>query len=221
MTAPSEPKFDLDYRPASYTDAADPVAAVLQNVKGHVRRQMIRDFVSGTAPARLGEIDPALLTPAVDEPTRVRLGQVHPSWMGGEYLPDYGKGEIEIARIVLASVTQDVFSIRAKATKRGYRYRMVDEYDSTFDIRPRTSRRPLTMRRLIALIDGAESDELEMDGDLIHTLQTGAEGLPDAAGFVTVESDVYPQLGAWYAWREEEELALIEAEREAEEGAEE
>jgi len=37
--------------------------------------------------------------------------------MGGEYLPAYGKGEAEIARIELASVTSDAISVRA--TKKG------------------------------------------------------------------------------------------------------
>jgi hypothetical protein len=34
--------------------------------------------------------------------------------MGGEYLPDYEEGDVEIARIELESTTADVISIRVK-----------------------------------------------------------------------------------------------------------
>jgi hypothetical protein len=34
--------------------------------------------------------------------------------MGGEYLPNYGRQEVEIARIALASTASDVISLRAR-----------------------------------------------------------------------------------------------------------
>lgn len=37
----------------------------------------------------------------------------HPSFVGGEYLPDYKANEVQIARIELQSTTTDVISIRA------------------------------------------------------------------------------------------------------------
>jgi len=42
------------------------------------------------------------------------LDLIHPSFMGGEYLPDYRRDEIEIARIELESTTSDVISVRAR-----------------------------------------------------------------------------------------------------------
>lgn len=39
--------IDLDFRPASYWDAADPAAAITQNIKGQLRREMVRDFMKG------------------------------------------------------------------------------------------------------------------------------------------------------------------------------
>ena len=55
----------------------------------------------------------------------------------------------------------DVKSIRARRTKRRIVYRIVDEYgepgeESPYVTRPKTTIKPLTMRRLIAMIDGAE-----------------------------------------------------------------
>jgi hypothetical protein len=53
-----------------------------------------------------------MLEPCRDE-ARISLGQIHPTFMGGEYLPNYCRQEVEIARIALASTTSDVISLRA------------------------------------------------------------------------------------------------------------
>ncbi len=50
---------DVDFRPASYWHAADPGAAITQNIKGQLRREMVRDFISGDAPEIPGEVDDA------------------------------------------------------------------------------------------------------------------------------------------------------------------
>jgi len=52
------------------------------------------------------------LLDVLDEETRIRIGKIHSSFMGGEYLPVYGPGQIEIARIELESTTSDVISVR-------------------------------------------------------------------------------------------------------------
>lgn len=39
-----------------------------------------------------------------------------PRWLGGEHLPPFERGEVEIVRVVLASTTRDVFRIRARRT---------------------------------------------------------------------------------------------------------
>ena len=106
--------LDLRFRPASYWDHTDPVTAILSGIKGQNRCDMVREFVSGRMPEELGEIHPDLVANTLAETIRKALGAIHPSWMGGEYLPDYLPGEVEIARIVLASATQDVISIRAR-----------------------------------------------------------------------------------------------------------
>jgi len=76
--------------------AASPLEAALRNVKGRNRRQMIRDYHSrGFLPA----LSEDLLRDTLDEDTRRSLDRIHPSFMGGEYLPDYRADEVEIARI--------------------------------------------------------------------------------------------------------------------------
>ena len=56
------------------------------------------------------------------------LGRIHPAFMGGEYLPDLSQDEVKIARITIASTTQDVTSVYARRGKNRIHYRVVDEY---------------------------------------------------------------------------------------------
>jgi hypothetical protein len=201
---------DLTFRPASYWEHDDALAAIRSGIKGQNRRRMVTDAVTGG-------IDPGLLEDALDKGTRDRLGALHPSWMGGEYLPGYLPGEVEIARIVLASVMQDVISFRARRRRRGgglrILYRVVDEYlepgDLLWTCRPASSRLPLTLGHMIRLIDGARRPAWEYgEGGLTDAIRDSQEGgdSEDIACFVSVESDFYPGLGAWYDARAEEWL---------------
>jgi hypothetical protein len=206
------PQPDLLYRPTSYWDHADPVAAIVGGIRGQNRREMARDFLSGGAPGWLGEIDAGLLEDVLDEPTRDALGASHPSWMGGEYLPGCLPGEVEIARIVLASVLQDVISIRARRRRGGRRilYRVVDEYAEPgrtgWTCHPASSVLPLPMARLIELIDGAKNPDMDF-GDLplteaIREFQEGEDPRMQLH-FVAVESEFYPGLAEHYQLRGE------------------
>jgi hypothetical protein len=208
-------QIDLQYRPASYWDHADPVAAIVAGIRGQNRREMARDFVTGHAPDWLGEIDAGLLEDALDEETRDALGASHPSWMGGEYLPDCLPGEVEIARIVLASVLQDVISIRARRRRNGRRilYRVVDEYgepgEPGWTCRPASSAHPLTMGQLVELIETARSPQFGVgDGPLTEGLRDfQVDSDPrDLVGFVTVESVFYPGLAEHFEGRAAEWL---------------
>ena len=82
---------------------------------------------------------------------------------GQDFLPEREGGEVEIACVLLASVTADVITIRAR--RRGNRivYRIVDEYETCFRFKPKTSTQPLSLGELIALIDGATG---HLGGDL-------------------------------------------------------
>ena len=200
-------RSSLNFRPRSYWEHLDPVSAILSNIKGQNRRQMIAAVITGRAPAHVGEIPSGFLEARLDDSTRAELGATHPSWLGGEYLPDYLPGEVEIARIVLDSVTQDVISFRARRRRHGRRilYRVVEEYCDNemgpWICRPASSTQPLTLGRMIQLIDGARSaDFAEQEGSLPNLLRGIQEGCePEELGeFVAVESDFYPQLSGYY-----------------------
>lgn len=220
---PVVPDIDLEFRPRSYWADQDPIEAIVQNIKGQNRREMARDFIAGDMPKSFGEIDDSLIEDTLSADARVSLGHIHPSFMGGEYLPDYGRGEVEIARVVLESSTQDVYSFRARRSRAGarIRYRLVDEYEAEFTLTPASSARPLSLGQLIALIDSAESDELDtmgwpfVEGFAAWQIE-GGESPEDAAAFASVESSVYPQLGEYYAERMSQWAAAQAAEREDE-----
>ena len=75
------------------------------------------------------DIPPVLLQSALPDPLRQYLGSLHPSGMGGEYLPDLTTQEVEIARITIASTTQDVTCVYARRAGYAIALRVVDEYD--------------------------------------------------------------------------------------------
>src|SRR5262249_38600470 len=152
---------------------------------------------------------------------RDRWGAVHPAMMGGEYLPDRQKGEVEIARIELASTTGDVLQVRARRQGSRITYSVVDEYwddGSRWALTPPSSKEPLTLGTLIELIDTAnQANEELIDPDRAeeglvechwHYHYDEGEGDVDAAvNFVRVKSLVYPQLEGYYcacaeAWRQ-------------------
>jgi hypothetical protein len=213
---------DLLYRPASYWDHAGPASAIVAGIRGQNRREMARDFLAGRAPDWLGEIDAGLLEDVLDEETRDALGASHPSWMGGEYLPDLLPGEVEIARIVLTSVLQDVISLRARRRRGGRRilYRVVDEYgepgEPGWTCRPASSVQPLAMGQLIELIETARCPRFDVgDGPLTEALRDFQEGSDprDLVSFVAAESEFYPGLAEYFERRAAEwlERSLREA----------
>lgn len=197
-------RLDFDFAPADYRDVPSPAAALLLNIKGDLRRRLLRDILSGRAGPGL---DPALWAETSSELATGILGRVHPQWLGGEFLPDYLAGEVEIARVTLDNVTRDVVSVRARYRRGRYRYRVVDEYGARWRFTPRTSVRPLAMWRLIQLIDTAQLGQARWP-DLTDELRDAHGGTADmAARFVEVSSDLYPQLELHYRRRAEQWLA--------------
>jgi len=189
-------QIDYTQRPESYWDDADVLAALLKNVKGTQRRRMITDYWKQ---GRLTELHDELLRDTLAEKTRIDLGKIHPAFMGGEYLPDYDQDEAEIARIELASTTSDVISIRARRDPRGIRYRIVDEYESGFELAFESSRRPLTLKRLIQFIDGSSLAEWSGGLALVYNQINADEGCrEDYRHFTRIASDIYPDLDEHY-----------------------
>ena len=162
------PDIDYEFRPNSYWEPAnDVLQAVLRNVKGTRRREMITDFFRE---GRLEELAQELASDELSDEARESLGRIHPTFMGGEYLPGYRANEVEIVRIELQSTTADVTSVRARLVGRKrprIEYRVIDEYWSEFDFKPHSSTRPLTLGQLIDSLDSLEQSGGDLDIDAV------------------------------------------------------
>ncbi|WP_424315684.1 hypothetical protein [Haloferula sp.] len=222
-TDPIPPEY-FSYRPDSYWQDGNPLAAILRNVKGTNRRRIIVDYWNA---GKIDELAPELLEDETDPELKSFLEGIDPSFMGGEYLPDLGPTEVEIVRVELKSTTSDVISIRARMESGDPRihYRIVDEYETDFSFTPKTSNKPLTQGELIAMIDGVDDGR---DGGLALCYnQMNADGgsCPESLReFTTLSSEFYPDLYDHYDEIHEdwmrEELAKLDALDELEEAEE-
>ena len=193
--------YDLEFRPASYRDVADPVAAITQNIKGQLRRDLVRDFLKGKLSADHPPFIEEWLEDEVSDDMRRFLGSRHPAWFGGEFLPGYERGEVEIARIVLRYSVPHVLSIRARRTRAGtMMVRMMDQYGAVFRSVHSRAKRPLTMGQLVEFIDNATMAGAQAPTQpyLESRIEQGAKG---DINFVLLESCVYPMLAFYYATR--------------------
>jgi hypothetical protein len=196
--------IDFEFTPADYRDVSSPMGALLLNVKGDLRRRLLRDLMSGRGTPG---VDPSLWAESTPDIARGLLGRVHPQWMGGEHLPDYLDGEIEIARITLANATRDVISVRARRRSGRYLYRVVDEYSARWRLLVKSSRRPLALRTLVLLIDTACLVDARWL-DLTEELRDAHGGeAAEAAAFVEVTSELYPQMESYYRQKAEQWLS--------------
>jgi hypothetical protein len=196
--------IDYDFRPESYwAPAGNPLVAVLRNVKGRNRREMIRDYHSnGLLPA----LSDNLLRDTLEEDTQRSLDLIHPSFMGGEYLPDYRRDEVEIARIELLSTTSDVISVRARPRGKRIEYSVCDEYQVEYRLPQKTSRQPFSLRDLIRFLDSVEHPEHDPQwkrfGFVFSFNQTSLDcngDLEALKDFTSVDSDFYSALSQHYA----------------------
>ena len=205
VQVPEVPGVDLDYRPRNYFWAAELKVPLPSSITGESRRRVFRVLMEAGDPVPEG-LDAEVL----DEETRQIWGRLHPSNMGGEYLPPLRKGEVEIARISLDSVTADQISIRARPLIGRIGYRIVYEYpeSSTYVCRPASSVAPLSLRELIALMESASEGGSIIFPILAMNSPCSCSTRAELATFITVTSDFYADLGRYYrvrtdAWLEE------------------
>jgi hypothetical protein len=182
------PVIDLGYGKRTHVIAA---------IKGERRRNAIRHAFDAD---RVTPLDEIYATPTLPDKHRLALGRLHPSFMGGEYLPDRRDTEVEIARINIDSTTSDVTSVYARPGKDRIYYRVVDEYqgDTLTERRTRSSKRPLSLGELIVFLAAWPLREVLVGNEL------NRDG---AQAFTRPSSELYPQFEAvirvridgWYA----------------------
>lgn len=206
--------FKTDFRPRSYF-VTKPETALLSRIKGTERRNLVRLFGTEGVP-------PEVSAESLSEEEREAAGSIHPSLMGGEYLPDLKTEEVEIARFELESVTADVISLRARWERGKIRYEMVDEYEENYNISPKSSAKPLTFKKLVQLIDREGLPDRVRNNNYVH--EWGRSAAERLVTMVRVTSEFYPELNCYYDIQADEWLAeklkeLGEDELECEEGA--
>lgn len=198
--------LDLSWRPESYWSPFSLLDSLSGSVSGTRRREILGSLLEA------GEVFPVmqqLLNEHLQYETRKVWGAIHPSYMGGEYLPERKPGEVEIARLDLKSVTADAISVRAYPTNTRIYYRIVNEYDTKYTCRPRWSKHPLNLGQLIDLINSATSDDNSNVGLVFPVIDLLVhEGSPtdEMRRFFRVHSEHYPALEAHFetlldAWR--------------------
>ena len=198
VPVPAVRGIDLSFRPTTYFGPLPLETHLLAQVTGHERREFLRVVIAAGDEA----LFPDLLASTLDDETREAIGRLHPTLMGGEYLPPLLPNETEIARISLASVTADQISVRARRMKHRIAYRIVDEYaEASTDYRchPASSSVALTLAELVGMIDQSSGGTGPVFSPLVLNMNGGdANGL---RGFVSVSSEFYPQLAGYYAAR--------------------
>lgn len=144
----SKESIAWDYRPSGYFWAKEQRIFLTSDIKGAQRRKYYQRLLdSGDQEA----IEDFVLKSTLSDRERRAAGSFHPSFMGGEYLPDCKLMEVEIARIGIASTTGDVTCIYALKVADHIVYTIVDEYDGESLDGPSvcTSREPLTLKELV------------------------------------------------------------------------
>jgi hypothetical protein len=190
-------EIDLDFRPKSYFWPTALETHLLSRIKGAERKAALKRLLDSGRPE---DIPDFLAKSALSSAERQALGRIHPAFMGGEYLPDLMPTETMIARITIASTTQDVTCVYARRGKNRIHYRVVDEYEGqTLSGRnTRTSVKPLTLAELGTFFSGAWLllDVLEANfGDHGYDEE-------EVLGFVVaIESEYYPELDRVYRER--------------------
>ncbi len=136
--------IDLDFRPGNYFKPQKLAYYLLANVKGAVVREKLQALLNE---GRHAEVSDLLGTNGIPKDDHKALERLHPMFMGGNYLPDMNDGEIEIARIRIASTTYDVVSVYARQDRGVIHYRIVDEYigETLVETTEMTSSQPLTL----------------------------------------------------------------------------
>ena len=151
---------DLSFCPGTYWPESLAPEQLLSRIRGKRRQDIARQLYKEFGFTALSEF---LVREGLSEEDRTAWGTVGPWCMGGEYLPDLDEGEVEIARISLASTTSDQISVRARQDGERIRYRIVGEYEEEESMRQQlpfdVTDRPLSLGELMDMIQGANTSD--------------------------------------------------------------
>lgn len=178
-------EIDLEYKPKTYFTPQPLVRYQVEQVKNAAIRERLELLLSE---GRIHEAEKLFANGSVTTNSIQYLESVNPMFMGGNYLPDMDEGEVEIARIEIASTTHDVTCLFAKKENGIIKFRVVDEYGGDTLNFPTevTTDEPMTLREMTDFFLSAWSliDVLEMNFD---------RQLEPALAFFKAKSKFYPK----------------------------
>ena len=197
---PNPKDFQWDFRPETYWDDA---LSGFANIKGEHRRRMVEGAL------RTGKFEllpPSFLSDDLSHDERRFRGAMHPTLLGGEFLPEYLSDEVEIARLSLDTTTWDVYQVRAQTDADGrIHYRVVDEDESwengLIHVSPESSEKPFTFGEMVSFIDNIEAGDC-YGGHFTNAVRDSqyvqGEKLEELINHVRVSSFYYTELESWY-----------------------
>ena len=151
-------KKHIDY----FAPAPSEEEAALRIIKGTYRRKMVMDEMKDG----LENIPSGWLAHELTEILKNFLGGKNPRMRGGEDLPDFAVGEVEIARITLTnSVHNEVTSLRARPcpTGSGILLKVVDEYENKFKAPRAKISAPLSAREVVEFLNACKPNPFETE----------------------------------------------------------
>jgi hypothetical protein len=152
----------VTHQPIDYFESSRSLEeAVIRRIKGDHRKEFIAEAIRQDG---LDSIPPQWTAHNLEEIFKAMLMSHDPRNRGGEDLPDLDEGEVEIARVSLAdSVHGEVTSLRARKNAGRIHLRMVDEYETEFEV-PRTEiAAPLSATELIEFFAACEPCPFDTD----------------------------------------------------------
>ena len=177
-------KFDLGFRPTTYFAPTDLTKHQILQIKDEfVRTHLLHLYEA----QKIEEIEEVLKS---HQENGDQYGAIHPAFMGGQYLPDLAENELEIARLMIRSVTYDITAIYARFDNGKIHYRMADEYEGETLVEPSSlvSDKPLSLGEMrdffltsYSLIECLEWNDFLWEGNKSEALD-----------FFEASSDFYP-----------------------------
>jgi hypothetical protein len=195
--------IDLCFRPDTYWPESLTPEQLLTRIRGKRRQDIARELYKEFGFSALDEF---LVREGLSTEDRSAWGAAGPWCMGGEYLPELGDGEIEIARISLASTTSDQVSVRARQDGERIRYRIVGEYEEEEAMRQQlpfdVTDQPLSLGELMGMIQGAKTSDTPCTVGVFSSIWSMmlefAESREDIWGFISVSSAFYSEIAECY-----------------------
>jgi hypothetical protein len=151
----SNPNIDYFAKPKSLEEA------IIRRIKGDHRKAFIAEAIKQDG---LDSIPPQWTAHELGEMFKMMLTSRNPRNRGGEDLPDLEEGEVEIARVSLAdSVHGEVTSLRVRRDGNAMALRLVDEYQTEFELPTDRIEKPFTDTELVEFLADCEPCPFETD----------------------------------------------------------